>query len=130
MPGRRCHVTVDGRLHMCEHGNDLFPIGHIDTGFDAERIRTYLHDYRRLFEAECRDCWAVRLCMKCIPSVSQGDRLSCERRNELCRRQRRAIENALVAYCQARRRKDNCFDGLTTVPDDQTKLSSQEGELL
>ncbi len=116
VPGTRCHVSVDGDLFMCEHGDESFPIGHVDTGLDPVRISNILSEYGTLIKGHCEGCWAVRLCHKCIPDLSDGNRLSSERLAELCGSRRRAIEADLIGYCRARSGNDTCFDTLSAQP--------------
>jgi uncharacterized protein len=113
LPGTRCHVSVDGDLFMCEHGDESFPIGDVERGLDPDRIAGLLRDYDALVRDRCEGCWAVRLCHKCIPDLSDGNRLSAARLADICRSRRSTIERELIAYCRARSRDDACFDRIS-----------------
>jgi uncharacterized protein len=118
MPGKRCHVTPNGQLHMCEHGDEQRPIGHIDTGFDQTRVRALIEDFRAFVQPRCQGCWAVRLCTKCIPQLAMGTCLSAERFAAQCVSIQTGLERDLADYCGARSRNERCFDSLASGPDE------------
>ena len=111
-PGTRCQVAVDGTLHMCEHGDEHFPIGDVNTGFDQAAIRLLLRRFRELVEAHCQDCWAIHFCLKCIPRLAEGPLLSKDRLKSVCAAHRASIERDLADYCRARSQNENCFSSL------------------
>lgn len=113
IPGMRCHVTTDGRLHMCEHGDEHWPIGNIDSGLDYLRIKAILKEFHEHLQTRCQNCWAVRLCRKCIPQLAEGSRLFQSRLVKLCRSRQRSLEQDLIDYCEAREQNPHCFDTLT-----------------
>jgi uncharacterized protein len=112
-PGQRCHVTPDGRLHMCEHIDGGFPLGTVQDGYDRDVIAGYLRDFGALMEERCQDCWAVRLCSKCIPVLADGARLSRARLAEVCAKTKRLLKRDLAHYCASRDKNPNCFDWIT-----------------
>ncbi len=120
LPGTRCHVTPDGRLHMCEHGDEHWPIGSVDAGLEPAVIRDQLRQFRALVEPRCRRCWAVRLCRKCIPRLAEGATLSQDRLAAFCIAKRAALERDLIDYCRARSINDHCFDSLAGGAEEQT----------
>jgi uncharacterized protein len=109
-PGKRCYVDTGGSFHMCERVNAFFPVGSVTEGYDYDRISAYLKNYSELIGSRCADCWAVRLCAKCIPMLADGDRMTESSLDALCERQKRDISFKLARYCQARAKKDDCFD--------------------
>jgi uncharacterized protein len=109
-PGSRCHVTPDGRLHMCEHGNEHWPIGHVDSGFDYAGIWDMLVKFREFIESHCQDCWAIRLCSRCIPKLAEGVTLSPREFARFCGASQKRLKQDLVDYCHARNRNERCFD--------------------
>ena len=113
VPGVRCHVTPDGRLHACERVDTHLPIGNVDTGYDEPQIETILKRFSELVTAQCRDCWAVRLCRKCIVDIAEGKNLSGDRLAAICAGRRLDLERDLADYCRARSSSDSCFDSLT-----------------
>jgi uncharacterized protein len=116
VPGARCHVTPDGMLHACERVDPWLPIGHVDTGYDEQKIETLLKRFAELVQPQCRDCWALRLCRKCIADIAEGPNLSADRLSLICANRRRELERDLVDYCRARSGDGHCFDGLATAP--------------
>jgi radical SAM protein with 4Fe4S-binding SPASM domain len=116
-PGKRCHVTPDGRLHLCEHGDEQRPIGHVDTGFDPARMRDLMERFRDFVQPRCQGCWAVRLCSKCTPQLAAGATLSEELFSAQCVSTQAVLERDLADYCRARSRNERCFDSLANRQD-------------
>ncbi len=125
--GTRCFISTDGQFHMCEHGNEKFPIGSIETGFDRAVITHHLLEFAELIDRHCHDCWAIRFCTKCIPMIARGEELSTDRLHKLCRRNRANLEHALAAYCHARDQNERCFDWMAKdQPAGEDRLQSKE----
>ncbi len=118
VPGARCHVTPDGMLHACERGGQHFPIGNVDTGYDEQKIKSILERYGKLVRAHCADCWAVRLCPKCIVDLGEGPVLAPDRLSAICAGRLRELERDMIDFCRARSRDDHCFDDLVAAPAD------------
>lgn len=118
VPGKRCHVSVDGQLHMCEHGDEHLPIGDVHHGFDLARVRALLERYRDFVEPRCRDCWAVRLCSRCLRQLAAGPTLSEELFSARCAASRTALARDLADYCRARSRNERCFETLAERHDE------------
>lgn len=109
-PGKRCFVDTGGQFHMCERVNAFFPVGSAMEGYDEDRIRGYLRRYSDLIGSRCADCWAVRLCRKCIPMLAEGDEMTESALDAFCERQRRDLAFKLGRYCFARAQNNECFD--------------------
>jgi uncharacterized protein len=120
IPGARCHVTPDGMLHACERLDPCLPIGHVNTGYDEEKIAALLKRFAELVRARCRECWALRLCRKCLADVAEGPHLPVGRLSVICAARRREIEQDLIDYCRARSGNDHCFDYLAADPEYKT----------
>jgi uncharacterized protein len=118
VPGIRCHVTPDGVLQMCERANTSLPIGHVDSGFDERKIEGLLNSFSGLIRAQCLDCWAIRLCRRCIADFAEGAILSQDRLAAICIGRRQALQRDLIDYCRARSRDNHCFDGLAAGEND------------
>lgn len=116
-PGSRCHVDPGGRLHMCEHIDHHFPIGDLDSGFSRPLITEYVRSFQASTESRCTDCWAARLCSKCIPQIAEGAELSERRFASLCDARRREIEARLVRFCEAKEINPACFDWIARPSD-------------
>ncbi len=117
VPGRRCHVTPDGKLHPCERANHQVSIGDVATGFDYPGIESLLRRFGAIAESHCGDCWAVRLCSRCIIDVAGGSSLSSERLSGTCAHRKRDLEKDLMLYCRARSKNSACFRYLTETRD-------------
>jgi|APMed6443717190_1056831.scaffolds.fasta_scaffold06483_4 uncharacterized protein len=109
-PGKRCFIDTGGVMHMCERVNASFPIGSVATGYDDERIGNYLRRYAELLGSRCSDCWAARLCRKCIPMLAEGERMSESTLTALCERQKKDLAFKLARYCRGREQRNDCFD--------------------
>jgi uncharacterized protein len=109
-PGQRCYVDTGGVFHMCERVNAFFPVGSVAEGYDYERIGEYLKSYSGLIGSRCSDCWAARLCSKCIPMLAEGERMSESALEAFCERQKRDLSFKLGRYCAARAQNNGCFD--------------------
>jgi len=109
-PGKRCYVDTGGGFHMCERVNAFFPVGSAKDGYDYDRISAYLTKYSELIGSRCSDCWAVRLCNKCIPVLAEGDRMTESVLEALCERQKKNLAIRLAHYCHARAQNNDCFD--------------------
>lgn len=111
-PGRRCFVDAEGKFHMCERVNRHFPIGSVESGFDFDEITSCLERFAALTTLQCRNCWAVRLCRKCIPMLAEGGELTGAGLDRFCTRQKQTLEASLSAYSNAREKNVDCFDHL------------------
>lgn len=109
-PGKRCYVDAGGVMHMCERVNASFPVGSVAEGYDYDRIGDYLTSYSELLGSRCSNCWAVRLCRKCIPMLAEGERMSAASLDALCERQKKDLAFKLTRYCRGREQRNDCFD--------------------
>jgi uncharacterized protein len=118
VPGMRCHVASNGKLHMCEHGDEHWPIGDVDKGFNYERISTILRMFHQHLQPRCGQCWGARLCRKCIPQLAEGSMLSPLRLVNLCQSRQHSMEQDLIDYCSAQEQNPRCFDTLALNLDE------------
>lgn len=121
-PGGRCYVDAAGTLHMCERVGPQFPIGDVNSGYNIDKIYEYLRLFADFVGAQCKNCWATRLCNKCIPILAEGEKLSIEKLNRLCAKQKKDLSDALVRYCGAREQRENCFDWIVENKYDDINL--------
>ena len=128
LPGKRCHVSTDGRLHMCEHGDEQRPIGRVGCGFDLARIAALVREYRQFVQSRCQGCWAVRFCHKCIPQFAAANRLDEGLFAGQCAAIQGGLARDLVEYCWARSRNERCFDRLDSRTSDAGVPLSQQLE--
>ena len=99
-PGmHRVFVDREGNFHPCERlEHNGIEIGHLDTGFDIEKIRGMLELYAEFCEETCQECWAYRLCGHCLVHFLGNGELRQERKLEHCERERKAIEIGLERF--------------------------------
>ncbi len=77
VPGvKRCFVSFDGKIYPCERVPELecTCIGDIYKGFDMGKVSNMLN-IGKLSENECKNCWAIRLCMQCIKDIQLTEEL-------------------------------------------------------
>ena len=106
---RKCFVSTDGQMYMCEKLCNVRPIGSVFTGLDPNVIVEFLKEYNAFFNEPCRKCWAVRLCLKCFNSVNHMDEFDRENLNEFCQAMRKGLFRTLAEYCHIREQNDNAF---------------------
>lgn len=121
IPGlTKLFVSTDGSLHMCEKVNSRLSIGHVNTGFDLDRISTLMEEYSRLCNEHCAGCWAVRLCRACFANCDGDGELSASKKEASCRSIKQSTDRALKAYCSIYpngtpapiKTEDCCTDGI------------------
>ena len=87
IPGAlRLFVATDGTLYPCERVNEssyVMKIGHIDNGFDLEKIEILLN-VGVLTKEECKVCWCFLHCTLCCAASDDGEKLSRAKRLENC----------------------------------------------
>lgn len=102
VPGaQRLFVDIYGNLLPCERVNEsskVMRIGHIDEGFDLEKVRKLLN-IGKLTEESCKNCWAYRYCTICASAADDLTELSAERKMKSCKGVRKGIDNMLREYC-------------------------------
>jgi uncharacterized protein len=82
----RLFVSCDGVLYPCERvneGSEIMKIGHIDTGFELEKIEKQIN-VGKITEEECIACWNFMHCALCCATADGGMELSRENRLAYC----------------------------------------------
>lgn len=102
VPGqRKCYITTDGWLHVCEKilakGS---PIGHLDTGFDVNTIKkVYIEEYAQKSLPACSRCWALRLCDVCYwHAINEHGQLDLKQKHMHCHSTLKALERTLASF--------------------------------
>ncbi len=102
VPGtQRLFADIHGNLYPCEkasENSEIMRIGHIDTGFNIEKVRTLLN-IGELTAKRCIDCWAFRFCSLCAVSADDGTKLSASKKNSNCKGVREDTERQFRDYC-------------------------------
>lgn len=102
IPGtQRLFMDVYGNLYPCEkcsESSELVRIGHIDTGFDIDKIRKLLN-IGEITQENCVNCWAFRFCYICAVAVDDTKGISPENKSTMCRVVKRVQDQYLKDYC-------------------------------
>jgi len=102
VPGaQRLFVDVNGNFFPCERvseDSEVMRIGHIDTGFDIEKVRALLN-IGRITAENCIHCWAFRFCTLCAATADDTKELSPEIKHSNCIAVRNTQEQNLKDYC-------------------------------
>ncbi len=109
MPGqRRLFVDTKGKFFMCERVGSNYEIGAVEQGFDYRKIYHFFEEYDRFF-ADCKYCWALRLCNKCFNVVRKGDKLDKQRKETFCRDTLARLEKYLVVFSEITEQNPDAF---------------------
>lgn len=98
---QRLFVDVNGNFYPCERVSEsskVMRIGHVDTGFDLERVSSLLN-IGKLTEESCKDCWALRFCTVCAAYADDTEKLSCDKKSSCCASVRVLQEQNLKDFC-------------------------------
>lgn len=73
IPGQqRLHIDTEGRFHICEKMNRMYPIGSLKDGLNILAQKNIIDKYIRCIEDTCENCNVSNLCSFCY-SVLQND---------------------------------------------------------
>ncbi|EPY6469955.1 Cys-rich peptide radical SAM maturase CcpM [Clostridium sporogenes] len=105
IPGQqRLFVNVDGDLYPCERvseDSELMKIGTLDTGFDMDKVKNILN-IGKLSEEQCKNCWAVRFCYICAPTIDDIKEFSPILKAQQCKMVTNSVEDEFKNYCVLR----------------------------
>jgi uncharacterized protein len=76
----------------------MMKIGHVDRGFDVEKVRKLLN-IGRITTEDCRNCWAFRFCTLCAAAADEITHLSPEKKRNRCAEVRNYVEISFKEYC-------------------------------
>lgn len=100
----RLFMNVHGEFYPCERvseASEMARIGHIDTGFDLEKVKQVLN-IGKLTEDSCKHCWAIRFCTLCVAAADNLTELSADKKRSECRLVRETVERNIKEYCTLR----------------------------
>jgi len=105
---RRLFVRTNGDFYICERSGDNYKIGHVDTGFDYERIAGY---YRKLEEVldDCKNCWAINHCERCWVQLGNLDEFTGKKKEDFCSYNKGMIETAFKVYVELLKKDPDCL---------------------
>lgn len=90
-----CFIDAKGNLYACEKVCNDQIIGNVKIGFDIRKIEKLNALYVKRMNNQCRSCWAMRLCPKCLINLNYKD----EEMIILCEIEKERIALALKYYC-------------------------------
>jgi len=98
LPGvKRPMVDVHGNIFPCERvseESDAMRIGHIDTGFDIDKVKAILN-IGNLTPDECKQCWNFIHCNMCAAVADNLNKLDKDLKLKQCAR---AMNNTLIQF--------------------------------
>ena len=86
IPGKgRLFIATNGDCYPCERVNECEAncIGNIERGFDYEKAKQILN-VGTISEAQCRNCWALRLCTTCIKQFDYSQENAVAEKTRFC----------------------------------------------
>lgn len=92
------YLAADGTYHACPNLAGAFPLGDVQHGMDPERGLALVREFLAMGQANCQNCWAVRLCRACVLRARDGDQLSLQRLRQWCPMFLRQLERAFRIY--------------------------------
>jgi uncharacterized protein len=102
VPGaQRLFVDVNGNFFPCERvseNSEVMRIGHVDTGFNIEKVRTLLN-VGKITAESCKNCWAFRFCSLCAAMADDTKELSPDKKHSNCITVRNSLEQRFKNYC-------------------------------
>ncbi len=102
IPGAlRLFVSVDGTFYPCERVSEdsqMMKIGHVDRGFDVEKVRELLN-IGRITAEDCKNCWAFRFCTLYAAAADEMTQLSPKKKRNRCAEVRNYLEISFKEYC-------------------------------
>lgn len=93
---RRLFVSCDGKFYPCERVGEEYIIGNIKKGINFDYLYSLIEKLSMLYNRFCNNCWAIRLCYKCIANIDISEATLF---NEFCNRKKVSIEQDLIRYC-------------------------------
>lgn len=81
----RMYVDAAGGFYVCQlldvQGGK---IGHVDHGFDYDRVHALVRSFVEFCQSFCQECWVQRLCGFCLAQAESGGRLNPENLKATC----------------------------------------------
>ena len=119
MPLTKIAVYPDGIYTICERMNKKMPIGNVDDGINYKVIQEIIDKMSSNFtQGRCKECTVKNLCNICFQFVDE----ECTVKDEYCKREKEAIINRLMQYCDILEKNPNAFE--------ESEFDEKEVELL
>jgi len=109
---QRLFVNTAGTFNLCEKVGDYCDYGNVHDGFNLNKIKELLLNYKNAHEGKCSSCWAVRLCSLCFIDAFASDVIDTNRRDRLCIRFMENLIANLSLYCSLKESSQSVLDYL------------------
>lgn len=107
-------VETEGTLNFCgQVGN--FNLGDVFSGIDYKEIERIYFELDEFYSKHCCDCWAIRLCKKCIRDVYKEGKPDEELFESTCKRMKETVFSVIGDYIGIRNRNYHAFDYLNQI---------------
>lgn len=89
--GQKALVDSEGGLTPCiEFWNRGISMGNLDEGLNADKLNDYTRQFCETVIPHCKNCWLIRHCQLCPPLFLDKDKITPEKREQICRAAREA----------------------------------------
>jgi len=114
-PGvRKCYISVDGKIIVCERVHERYEIGNLhDGGIDIEKCKNLVDELSAVFTKSCPDCIFCRICSGC-PSIyaDENGEFDSNGPKGYCEKQVAVLSEDLMRYTGALIRNPQAFQYL------------------
>lgn len=123
-PGNfRLFVHADGTYLPCVKCNEALEIGNVENGLDGVKICEIYRAYHDLHQNECRTCWAMNLCTRCIALDTQRTgRFEAGLYPPRCEDERELWKDKLTKYASVLEQNPQAFEHLHEVTVLQSRV--------
>lgn len=98
IPGEgKLHVDSEGKFHICEKINRLYPIGNIEEGFNIDNQNRILNMFLEMVNTTCKNCNVRNLCSLCY-ATTQNDGSCFKIEEKMCNAIRENCIRTLKQY--------------------------------
>ena len=103
--GEKLFVDPDGNLHICEKINRYFSIGNLADGFNIQKIKSILEQWRKKnLELECWKCLNLYFCSFCYASTGVDGTFVIKK--EDCRKMENSLNEMIYYYLTIKEEDD------------------------
>ena len=91
-------VGISGDIQVCHQSDESLPLGNVKNGgVDISKLVQCYADYYKIFQGDCKRCWAFQFCKRCpAEMLSKGKFI--EPKKDECEFIRRSVEIELSKY--------------------------------
>lgn len=108
-------VETDGTLNFCGQVGRVFNFGNVSSGLDFDEIERVYLELEEFYSTHCYDCWAIRLCRRCIRDVNKDGKLDEETFKNTCQRLEQVLDGTLMDYIRIRNIRPSAFEYLNEI---------------